>query len=328
MRLLVLLGLALILAARASAEPKPVDVLDYLLQSDDREMSWTLGGTDVRPGTDPDGQGARTYILTKFSNPACYEVFKVTDSEIQIRYEVFRPGGSGNWIRRFEEVNGQGKAPGAVWARRRMIPGGPGVLSRFRQDRFAYDESAKAYVFDRSGSAHELSTYVSIVWATNDWSENNKTGFELNPVLRLISEWQTEGKILEMYDYSKGKGLVAWRWLERISTLSPAAEDKTGHVFHCENGYVYVEPAEKPVVCKYDLTTGKKGPELEVIPFTSYWRKDLGQQWYVVYRNSTKEGPLVKKNERPPHDFTLPEWTAKPGATIADLPYTYTHPPR
>ena len=25
--------------------------------------------------------------------------------------------------------------------------------------------------------------------------------------------------MLEMYDYAKGKGLVNWRWLERVSTL-------------------------------------------------------------------------------------------------------------
>ena len=332
MRLLVVLSLVLCLTVRASAESKPVDVLDYFLQNDDRDMSWTLGGTDVRPGTDPDGTGTRTCILTKFSNPACYEVFRITDSEIQIRYEVFRPGGAGNWIRRFEEIEDHGKAPGAVWARRHMVPGGPGFVSRFRQDRYAYDESAKAYVFTESGSAHELSTYVSVVWARNDWGENNKTGFELNPVLRLISEWQTEGRILEMYDYSRGKGLVAWRWLERVSSLTKAADDKTGHVFHCENGYVYVEPSKsadaRPSVYKYDQTAARKGPALEVVRFTSHWRKNLGPQWYVVYRDSTREGPLVKKNERPPHDFTLPEWTAKPGATIADLPCVNTHPPR
>lgn len=314
----------------AHAAERPVDFLDYFLQKDDREMAWTIGGTDVRPSADPDGSGAQTYILTKFSNPNCYEVFKITNTEVQIRYEVARASGSrgkDNWIRRFEEIGSEGEAPGAVWAKRVMVPGGEGFVSRYRQDRLAFEEGTKSYAFAANGSAQELQTYVSVAWAQNYWGENNKTGIKLDKVLRLTSEWQTEGKILETYDYAKGKGLVSWRWLERINTLTPADGDRTGHVFHCENGFVYVEPGHmKPSVWKYAMAQGKKDRPLEVVRFMSHWQQKLGPQWYVVYRDLCREGPLIKRNECTAHDFALPEWQSRPGSTIADLPYVFTHP--
>src|SRR5207248_309912 len=141
--------------ATLAATTQPVDVLQYFLQSDDRGDNWTLGGTDVREDNDPDGGGTLTYVLNKWSTSENYEVYKVTADEIQLRYEVVRPGGrSGkeNWIRRFEEIDGQGKSPGAVWAKRRMVPGGEGFVSHFRQDKFVFDESSHAYVIDKSGS--------------------------------------------------------------------------------------------------------------------------------------------------------------------------------
>ena len=52
-----------------------------------------------------------------------------------------------------EEIDAKNKQPGAVWCKRRMIPGGEGFLSRFRQDKFIFDEASHAYVIDKSGSS-------------------------------------------------------------------------------------------------------------------------------------------------------------------------------
>src|SRR5205814_10570016 len=116
------------------------------------------------------------------------------------------------------------------------------------------------------------------------WGNNNKTGFDLDRVLRLTSEWQREGKIFETYDYARGKGPVSWRWLERVSTLKPLKDGRSGKLFHCENGAVLVEDPRDahrpPVVLKYDLTRHKPGEPLEVISFTSHWKPELGPQWY------------------------------------------------
>ena len=90
--------------------------MDYFLQKDDVDQSWTLNGHDVRPDDDPDGTDAITYIGNKWSNPNCYEVFKVTPDELQLRYEVVRSDpitGHGNWIRRYQEIgDGHGELPG------------------------------------------------------------------------------------------------------------------------------------------------------------------------------------------------------------------------
>jgi hypothetical protein len=345
-RILSLLSLLslLLLIAGALARPgaadaqspttRPVDVLDYLLQRDDANERWTLGGTDVRPDRDPDGTDARTFILNKWSDPNCYEVLKATATQVQIRYEVSRPSESGAsqyWIRRFEEIGGDGAAPGAVWMSRFMVPGGPGYLSRYRQDRFVFDRAAGRYVVDKSGSAAEAETYITVQRVTERWGEHNQTGFDLSDVLRMTSQWQRDGLMLEMYDYARGKGLVAWRWLERVSTLRPAAGDRTGKVFHCEGGFVRVDSrgdaSTPPVVRQYDPATRRAGRRLEVIRLTSYWKPELGPQWYVVYRDTTREQPLKRNDERVAHDFSLPEWRTHPGATLVDLPYLYTHPP-
>jgi hypothetical protein len=130
--------------------------------------------------------------------------------------------------------------------------------------------------------------------------------------------------MLEMYDYAKGKGLVGWRWLERVSTLKRLDTDTSGTIFHCEEGLVYVERAAaeggKPRVWKYQA--GKKGRELEVVAFQSHWNPEMGKQWYVVYRDLSREKRLTKTMERIEHSFALPEWGA--GKTIADLPGLYT----
>jgi hypothetical protein len=319
------------LSSQAAPADAPIDLLDYILQKDDVHNEWTLGGTDVYADKDPDGTGVQTFVLNKFSDANCYEVYKATEHEIQLRYEVMRCGKENEekWIRRFEEVNGEGAAPGAVWMKRFMKPG-EGFLSTFRQDRFVFDPKTREYEIDKSGSMKEQQTYASINWATNDWGSHNKTGFALNPAVRLTSEWQRDGLMLELYDYAKGKGLIAWRWLERVHSLRPAEADKTGYVFHCENGYVWRESVgdanHEPVVFEYDLEKSKKGRKLDVEKFTSHWKPELGAQWYVVYRDSTREHVLERKNERIQHSYALPEWGE--AKTLSDLPYLFTHPPK
>ena len=318
------------LAADATTRPMgTIDFLDYFLQSDDVGEKWTINGTDVRPAKDPDGTNMRSFVLNKWSDPNCYEVFKVTDNEVQIRYEVVRTGGrtgKENWIRRYGEIDGEGPVPGALWMTRWITPGGPGIVSRFRQDRWVFDESKRQYVIDPAGSVDCFESYISCLWADVRWPKGNETGFRIDRVLRLISQWQREGLMIEMYDYAKGKGLVGWRWLERVSTLKPMSGDSSGNVFHCEEGFVWIERADaaKPRAWQYDPMKHHKGAELEVIEFESHWKPDMGKQWYVVYRDLSREKKLSKKMERVPHDFSLPEW--QEGKTIADLQGLYTNP--
>jgi hypothetical protein len=311
--------------------PADVDFLDYFLQRDDVKDAWTLGGTDVRPDRDPDGGDARTFVLNKFSSAGCYEVYKVTGDQVQIRYEVMRAGNKppgDSWVRRFEGIDAHGAAPGAIWCNRHIHVGGEPVLFRWRQDHLVFDAATQSYVVNHAGCSPELSSYVSFVWAMDDW-RHNRSGMRINPVLRLISEWQHEGLMVEMYDYAKGKGPVAWRWLERVSTLRPMEGDRSGKMFHCENGYVYVaspgDGAHEPAVFMYDPKHERKGRRLEVVKFTSRWKPELGPQWYVIDRDSVHESALKKREERIAHDFSLPEWKGKSGATIADLPYVFTH---
>ena len=314
-------------ATPASRPAGAIDFLDYFLQTDDRDERWTINGTDVRPAPDPDGAGARTVVLNKWSDPNCYEIFKITDAQVQIRYEVVRSGGASgkeNWIRRYREINGDGPSPGAVWMTRSVVPGGPGMLSRFAQDRWVFDDSKREYVIDAGGSVKEMEIYASCDWADVRWPMGNTTGVRIDRVLRLTSEWQREGLMVETYDYAKGKGLVGWRWLERVSTLRPLETDLSGRVFHCEEGLVYLERANvkegKPRVWKFQ--GGKRGRELEVVQFQSHWKPEIGKQWYVVYRDLSREKRLTKTMERIEHDYALPEWDLK--KTIADLPGLYT----
>src|SRR5689334_3278607 len=70
------------------ATTKPIDVLDYFLQRDDRDDGWTINGHDVRADVDPEGTGADVIVCNKWSNPNSYEIYKATPTELQIRYEV------------------------------------------------------------------------------------------------------------------------------------------------------------------------------------------------------------------------------------------------
>src|SRR5215470_15847060 len=82
------------------ARAEMVDFLDYFLQKDDPRTEWTIKGTDVQRADDPEGGGAETYVLNKWSDPNNYEVYRVTTHEVQIRFEVQRKSGgkgTGNW---------------------------------------------------------------------------------------------------------------------------------------------------------------------------------------------------------------------------------------
>jgi len=295
-------------------------MLDYLLQSDDPRHEWTIGGFDTRLCVDPDGTDTPCFVLHKYSDPGKYELYKITQTQIQLRYEVWREDPKTDdvsWIRRFEEIHADNSAPGGVWCSRFMTPGEPGVLSHFRQDRFVYDKASHSYQFDKDGSTADMQTWLSISYAINDWGRNNQTGMKLDPVIRLRSEWQREGLIFETYDYAKGKSLVAWRWYERLNALKPMEGDRSGKIFHCENGHVLIESMDPPIVYQYNVEKKQKGRRLETLQFASHWKPDLGEQTYVVYRDTTKEYPLLLHHENLPVDFTLPDWTT--AATLKDL---------
>src|SRR4051812_5523613 len=139
-------------AIGCARQPKSIDFLDYLLQKDDTRQRWTLGSIEVLPATDPDGTSTQTFVMNKWSNPTCFEVYKVTANQVQLRYEVVRsddPKHKEFWVRRFEEVAGEGPAPGALWCKRFITPGESGLLSRFRQDHFILDEKTSSYLLKK-----------------------------------------------------------------------------------------------------------------------------------------------------------------------------------
>lgn len=329
----LLLLLALLIAPMrcvGATSEAPLDMLQYMLQTEDKGGEWLIGGVDTHWMAYPERSAVRAFSLSKFSSADFFEVFEVTGTDIRIRYEVSREGGrqgKGNWIRRFEEID-SGISGGAVWVKRHMTPGGEGFVSRYRQDRFAYDESKQAYVHDPRGSGPDFRSYISVVWADAAWA---RAGLGIDKVLRMVSEWQTEGLMIETYDYAKGKGLVNWRWLERLDSLRPVAGDKTGRLFYCENGCVEVvspgTSSKEPVVHKYDPSSGARGGLVDVVKMTSHWRKAEGPKWYVVYRDLSKEHPILKQSGCVRPTIALPEYTERPTATIADLPYVNTHRP-
>jgi glycosyl hydrolase family 43 len=334
MRLLIAVIFATLCVPNISAAPpttRRIDVLDYFLQKDDVGQAWTINGHDVRPDNDPEGTDTWCSIGNKFSQSRCYEVFKVTPRELQIRWEVVRSdpaSGHGNWIRRYEEIgDGHGPLPGHVWMLRQPTVDGTVYQTHMKKDRWKFDDASKSYVIDKEGSTADSTIAFSFSWADEQWGDRNKTGLEIeDPALRLTSEWQREGKIFETYDYARGKGLVRWRWLERINSMPPLPGDKTGKLFKCENGAVEVDDAgdqmPSPIAWKYDVAKAQKLEPLEVVKFKSHWAPELGEQWYVVFRDSLREEGLVKKDEKIAHDFALPEWKA--GASIKDLPPMYT----
>ncbi|MGD1083830.1 MAG: SHOCT domain-containing protein, partial [Verrucomicrobiota bacterium] len=307
-----------------------VDTLDYILQEDDTDDSWTLFDSDVRVDRDPDGTATPTFILNKWMNSRAYEVYKVTAREIQLRYEAQAPETNVIRVRRFEGIGAQGEAPGVVCFQRIMTPGGPGFFSSFRQDQFVLDRKTGIGKVGKDGGFPSSKTYVSITWVTNKQGE--KSLFEGNPVIRRIDEWHMQGAVFEAYDYAYRNGPVGWHWYERVSTLPPKEGDPTKQVFHCENGYVFVaskgSATKAPEVYQYDPQTKTKIKPLRVILFKSHQTPELGEQWYVIYRDTGDDyGSLQKKPGHAAHDFTIPEWKEKPGATIADIPCLYTHMP-
>ena len=82
------------------------------------------------------------------------------------------------------------------------------------------------------------------------------------------------------------------------------------------------DEATEPVVFQWDANQKRRGRRLEVVRFKSYWKPELGEQWYVVYRDLSRETPLRKRAERMELDYRLPEWDGS--KTIADLVGRFT----
>lgn len=312
--------------------PHSIDILDYFSQSPDIAQHATIGGVNVRPDHDPDASSRQTLVLTKFSKPFSYEVYYITPTQLQLRYEVVRPDpqdSAQDWIRRYQQISPDAKpGDGALWMPRYVTPGKTNFFSRAAVDRFRFDPDIRAYVIDPPHSMASAVSFNSIVWASDPWKLNNRTGQKIDRVLRLITQWQPEGKIIESYDYAQGLGLVNWQWIERISTLQPLAGDRTGRIFHCENGAIYIQSQgdsiHPPGVMRYDIGKRQIGAALPVILFKSHWAPQMGAQWYVIYRSLAREAVLEKRDELIPHDYSLPEWRTNPGHTIADLSGFYT----
>jgi hypothetical protein len=309
-----------------------VDMLDYILQDGGTNNSWTVFDTDVRPDRDPDGTDTPTFVLNKWMNRWAYEVYKVTAHEIQIRYEAQAHDNPNEsfWIRRSEENGGEGQAPGAIWLKRIMVPGGPGFFRSGTLDTCVFDPKTGTGTLAKDSCVQSAKSYVSIAWVTNALGE--KCLFEGKPVIRRFDEWLPDGGTFEAYDYAYRNGMVGWHWYSRLSTLQPMEGDPMRQILHCEDGYIFVaskgSTTKAPEVWQYDPKTKKKTTSLRVIRFKSHMNPALGEQWYVIYRDTGDEYDLLqKKPGRAAHDFTIPAWTQKPGATIADIPCLYTHMP-
>lgn len=303
-----------------------IDTLEYFLQ-DDPENAWRME-VDMMKAKDPDDFGRLTYVLGKFGSANHFEVYIITATEIQIRYEVYKTG----MIRRFEETRNPGKGEGYIWMRRYMVPGGEGFITRYNTDHFEYSPALGTYQWKEVGEGVQ---YISADWANIEWSGNNKTGHDLDSVLRITAEWHDLGYIIEQYDYAKGFGLVNWRWLDSIDFLqhdsNKVAGDSTGRVRSAAGGYLYAYVEDlgsedrEPVVYQYNLNTGEKGRRFEVIKWKNHWRSDEEFIWYVVTRDLSKEKPLTISYNVVEYDYYIPPGSTE--MTIADLPYKRTTPP-
>lgn len=303
-----------------------IDTLEYFLQ-DDPENAWRLE-VDMIKAEDPDGFGRLTYIQGKFGSPNHFEVYIITATEIQIRYEVYKTG----MIRRFEETRLKGKGEGYIWMRRYMVPGGEGFLTRLDTDHFEFNHLTQEYEWQ---DVAESAQYISAAWANIEWDSNNQTDLNLDRVLRITAEWHGEGYIMEQYDYAKGAGLVNWRWLDSIEFIqhdsNRVSQDSTGRIRKVAAGYLYAYVEDygtqerEPVVYEYNLISGEKGRRFDVVKWNSYWRPEKESTWYVVTRDLSKEQVIKKHTNTVQYDYHIPAGSKK--MTIADLPYKKTSPP-
>jgi hypothetical protein len=333
---LVTILLSVLGAVGTPAEKKEaaIDTADYFLQ-DDPDNRWRLDRRDIVKAGDPEGTKRRTVIMGKHGSADSYEVFYVTDKEIQLRYEVHKR----KRIRRFQEI-GPGRektTDGYVWLKRRLVPGGKGWLTRIVHDDFLYNREKGKFVYDKSPGNF---IHRSVDWAVIDWGLRNRTGLKLNKVLRVTSEWQPEGKVIEQYDYAKGVGLVNWRWLESIEFMKgkpPVKTVKSAPVVAASSRHVLIEDPGKgdkaPVAHSYNLASNKKGRRLDTVKWENYWiRKKHGRLpasasgWYVVVRDLSQEHALRKVTTTLNYDYFLK--SGEKGPTIADLPYVKTTPPK
>ena len=319
-------------AGDSAAPAGRVDMLDFFLQTDDTANTWTLQGFDIKRAADPEGQDAVTYVGNKFSDTGAYEVFHASEKWIYNRYELARyygAAGTGNWIRRFNEVGKHRSALGALWCPRYVTPGEPGFLSHHAIDRFVFDNDNRKYVFDRDGSTTNSVNFISVVTATPPPNLAPDVKIEPADMIRIVQEWHPLGLIVEMYDYAKGKGIVAWRWTERLEWIMRSKRDPSGNFYRSEYGALLVvsdgDEEHKPEVYEYDPETGQRGKRLEAFLIKSHWLPDSPASWYVVTHDTFAQ-PVDYKQENIPVDYTLPEWTSKPGASLIDLPYINTKP--
>ena len=82
------------------------------------------------------------------------------------------------------------------------------LFSRLQLTDFVLNRIFEAYIIDPPHSTASAVSFNSIIWAPDPWKLNNRTGSKIDRVLRLISEWQPEGKIFECYDYAQRVALI------------------------------------------------------------------------------------------------------------------------
>ncbi len=307
-----------------------VDMLDYMLQRRDTDERWTLGGIDMLPATHPLGEDTPCFTEAKFHRSDFCEVYTYDDRDIRLIFEIWRGGGeagTGNWIRRFTEIERPRRLAGGLWAPRYPAVG-EWRRSAIRVDRWDFDMDTRSYRINTAGSLRRLDQLISVEWARLEPGRSNRSGFPIGRVLRLVSEWHREGSVMELYDYAEGYGLIDWRYLERLSDLEPV--DKPGRqvrrpldAWVSEGRLIeVVSPGgrfTRPVVYLIDSRTLRRQRRLAVMQRVSAWKPGRGPEWYVVLRHTLSEGVLEKREARLPVGYTLPEWTQHPRATLADL---------
>ncbi len=307
-----------------------IDMLDFMLQTRDDAERWTLGGIDMLRADHPLGDTTPCFTEAKFHRSDFGEVYTWDERDIRLIFEIWRGGaqtGSGNWIRRFTEIERPRRLAGGLWAPRYPVTG-EWRRSAMRVDRWEFDDATRTYRLDPAGSLRRLDQLISVEWARLEPTRSNRSGFPIDRVLRLVSEWHREGAVMEMYDYAEGYGLVDWRYLERLRDL-PLVDHPHRQLRRPLDPWVsegclieVVSPGgrfARPVVHQADSRTFRRQQRLAVMQRVSAWKPGNGPEWYVVLRHTLSEGVLERRDARLPVGYTLPEWTQRPQATLADL---------
>jgi hypothetical protein len=311
-----------------------VNTEDYFFASDPRVKGKYIDGSQgIWVDSDPDGSDRKTYVVAKFLGNRNFEVFQLRPGSIDQTYEVSRGSKEpSQWnFRRFFDVDDTNDSPGQLWLRRKMMPGGEGVLAKHSQKRFRFtpdgsdDKPHGQYALDPSSK--EVTTYQQVEWADLHFQDGDDSGLGITKVLRLFSEWKNDGACFENYDYGKGLGIVNWRYCEALfNILKHPASEMGSNIYMCgapmgRKLYLRIESGAEtdsstaPVISFYDPKTSQDSGKAEVFRRQTYWLRNKAPQWYVVCLDRSRTDRFALKEKPLQIDFNLTE----AGTTMKDL---------